>query len=90
MTISAGLGIPFDSNVSSYKLGNTEKFQIVNDNGNKRLQLNADNATSKSYIALPDTILYGSLEFEVNFNFTGVHNCVPCRLNTRLISLIKN
>jgi len=53
-------------------LGNTEKFQIVNDNGNKRLQLNADNATSKSYIALPDTILYGSLEFEVNFNFTGL------------------
>lgn len=53
-------------------LGNTDKFQIVDDNGNKRLQINADNATSKSYIALPDTIIYGSLEFEVNFNFTGL------------------
>jgi len=53
-------------------LGNTDKFHIVDDNGNKRLQLNADNTTTKSYIALPDTIIYGSLEFEVNFNFTGL------------------
>lgn len=53
-------------------LGNTDKFVIDDINSTKRLRLNAVSGETKAFIALPDTIAFGSIQFDIFFNFTGL------------------
>lgn len=53
-------------------IGDTDKFVIDNINATKRLRLNAVSGDTKAAIALPDSFTFGSIQFDVFFNFSGL------------------